>query len=45
MNDTRWLLIGADRRLQECARIFKEKNLDVAVFPHDDVTDYLQEKN
>ncbi|WP_432355019.1 hypothetical protein [Sporosarcina sp. A2] len=44
MNDTRWLLIGADRRLQECARIFKEKNLDVAVFPHDDVTDYLQEK-
>lgn len=44
MNESRWLLIGEDRRMEECARFLKENNLSVSVYPSDEVTDALSNK-
>lgn len=44
MSEARWLFIGSDRRIEESARLFKEKGLAVSVHFHDDVTNDLIEK-
>lgn len=44
MSEARWLLIGSDLRIEECARMFKEKGLDVTVHLKDEVTDELTNK-
>lgn len=44
MSEARWLLIGADRRIEESARLFIEKGLDVTVHLNDEVSDELTDK-
>ncbi|REB09803.1 hypothetical protein DVB69_03065 [Sporosarcina sp. BI001-red] len=44
MSEIRWLLIGSDRRIEECADVFKEEGLNVAVHLYDEVTDELTNK-
>ncbi|WP_025784998.1 hypothetical protein [Sporosarcina sp. D27] len=44
MSEARWLLIGSDRRIEECARLFKEKGLDVTAHLNDEVSDKLTDK-
>ncbi|MCM3756766.1 hypothetical protein M3197_04620 [Sporosarcina aquimarina] len=44
MSEARWLMIGSDRRIEECASFFKEQGLDVTVHLHDDVSEDLTNK-
>lgn len=44
MSEVRWLFIGSDRRIEETARLFKEKGLDVTVHLKDEVTNELTDK-